>query len=53
MKEKFEETHNLYAVEETNNNGSRIDGKRNIECLDKMLDKILESVDKALQNLKQ
>lgn len=50
MKEKFEETHNLYIVEETdNNNGSRIDVERNIECLDKML----ESVDKALENLKQ
>lgn len=52
MENKFEETHNFYSVEsveETNNCGSRIDGKRNAECLEKML----ESVDKALQNLKQ
>lgn len=49
MDNKFEETHNFYSVEETNNCGSRIDGKRNAECLENML----ESVVKALQNLKQ
>lgn len=45
----IEQTHNIYIVEDVENNDTRIDGKHNIDCLDKML----ESVDKALENLKQ
>lgn len=45
----IEQTHNIYIVEDVENNDTHIDGKHNIECLDKML----ESVDKALENLKQ
>lgn len=49
MKENFEQTHNFYSVEDVESNNTQIDVKHNVECLDKML----ESVDKALENLKQ
>lgn len=48
-KNNFEETHNLYIVEDINTDSlsTTIDVKHNIECLNKMLD-CLDYIDKLI-----
>lgn len=47
MEHKFERTHKLYTIEGAANAKPCIDGKHNVECLDKLI----QSVDKVLDNI--